>query len=116
MAIYIDHIMNLIRKSTEDSNCADGVLKASVGLVGDLGHCYTGRMFTLFSQPFIMTILQQANGMEEMGTVTKWTSDVSAALCCTYVYCSNFSMCLDCTTSARWKRSCLVLPSSTDRL
>ena len=44
--------------------------------VGDLGSAFGPRMYQIFSQPYIMQLLQEARGYEDLHTIVNWTSGV----------------------------------------
>ena len=76
----IEQIVNLIHKSTSDTNCVPSVLKAAIGLLGDLGSAFGSRMHQIFSQPYIAQLLQEGRQYDEMTTIVNWTHGVVQAI------------------------------------
>ena len=72
----IDQIVNLIAKSCQDPFCVPPVLKASIGLLGDLGATYGGRMHQIFAQPLVLQLLQESAKYDGMEEITKYTQRI----------------------------------------
>eukprot|EP01006_Ploeotia_vitrea_P006516 TRINITY_DN13463_c0_g1_i1.p1 TRINITY_DN13463_c0_g1~~TRINITY_DN13463_c0_g1_i1.p1 ORF type:complete len:380 (+),score=24.45 TRINITY_DN13463_c0_g1_i1:146-1141(+) len=72
----IEQIVNLIHKATSDNHCVPSVLKAAIGLLGDLGSAYGNRMYQIFSQPYIMQLLQEGRTFEDLQTIVNWTQGI----------------------------------------
>lgn len=52
----LDAIVELLQRSTNDENKSEEVLKAAVGLLGDLGQIFGSRMAQVYRMPFVMTV------------------------------------------------------------
>lgn len=72
----IEQIVTLIHKSTSDPQCVPAVLKAAIGLLGDLGSAYGARMFQIFSQPYILQLLQEGRQYEDLSSIVDYAQGV----------------------------------------
>ena len=72
----IESIVTLIHKSTSDKLCTPAVLKASIGLLGDLGTTFGNRMFQIYSQAYILQLLQEGRQYEDMADVVTWAHGI----------------------------------------
>lgn len=72
----IENIVNFIHKATSDSNCIPSVLKAAIGLLGDLGATYGSRMHQIFSQPYITQLLQEGRQYDDMTSIVNYTQSI----------------------------------------
>ena len=52
----LETIVELIDRSTKDEQRSEEVLKAAVGLLGDLGQIYGGKMAQAFRMPFVKRV------------------------------------------------------------
>jgi importin subunit beta-1 len=52
----LDAIVELLQRSTNDEHKSEEVLKAAVGLLGDLGQIFGSRMAQVYRMPFVMTV------------------------------------------------------------
>jgi hypothetical protein len=73
---YLDSAVEFIRRSTSDSNRTQEVVKAAVGLLGDLGDAFGARMAPLYSQPDVMHLINMALADENSKAVASWTKKV----------------------------------------
>eukprot|EP01038_Epipyxis_sp_PR26KG_P008524 gene8524-11521_t len=77
----IDNIVEFLNRSASDDNRTEDVLKASVGLIGDLGQTYGARMKVIFSQSFIAALIQEGLGMEDdIKQTAAWAQQVVNAV------------------------------------
>jgi importin subunit beta-1 len=77
MLPFLDRIILFIQRSTQSSTKSTEVLKAAIGLVGDLADCFGPRMASVLSQPFVTSMLEEGSEYEEMQQLVKWAYDVS---------------------------------------
>ena len=77
MLPYLDRIIIFIQRSTQCTTKTTEVLKAAIGLVGDLADCFGPRMSAVLSQPFVSNMLEEGSDYEEMQQLVKWAYDVS---------------------------------------
>jgi hypothetical protein len=87
---FLDGMVEFLHRSAADENRTSEVLKACVGLLGDLGQTFGSKMQQLYQMPFVPMLLQQAQqqGDDDIQEVAQWTQSVSTAC---FVRCSPCS-------------------------
>jgi hypothetical protein len=78
---FLDGMVEFLHRSAADENRTSEVLKACVGLLGDLGQTFGSKMQQLYQMPFVPMLLQQAQqqGDDDIQEVAQWTQSVSSA-------------------------------------
>ena len=76
MVPYIDSTIEFVHRSTSDPNQTDAVLKAAVGLLGDLGDSFKARMYPVFTQPFVTELINIAVSNEDSKEVALWAQRI----------------------------------------
>jgi hypothetical protein len=76
---FLDGMVEFLHRSAADENRTSEVLKACVGLLGDLGQTFGSKMQQLYQMPFVPMLLQQAQqqGDDDIQEVAQWTQSVS---------------------------------------
>jgi hypothetical protein len=77
MVPTLEGTIEFIHRSTNDPNKTIGVLKAAVGLLGDLGDAFGGKMFPVFSQPYVLQLISEALQEDETRDVALWAQKVT---------------------------------------
>lgn len=72
----IESMVNLIHKATDEDTCTESVLKGAIGLLGDLGATYGSRMHQIFSQPYVVKLIQEGKEYEDMADLVNYTQSV----------------------------------------
>lgn len=72
----LDNIIEFVHRSTVDENRTSAVVKAAVGVLGDLGDSFGAKMFPVFSQPYVLQLLSVALQDEESKEVAAWAQKV----------------------------------------
>ena len=55
----LDTIRDVLQRSGMDDQKDEEVLKAAVGLLGDLGQTFGIRMQAMYRQPFVMSVVKE---------------------------------------------------------
>lgn len=74
---HLEAIAEFLHRSATDTNRTEEVLKAAVGLIGDLGQTFGAQMAPLFAQPFVANVIAQALTYEDMIQTARWAQQVS---------------------------------------
>ena len=80
----LDGTIEFMVRCANDENRSSGVYKAVVGLLGDLGDAFGVKMFTVFSQPFVLNLVTEATKDEDMKDIAMWTYKVRQLVHTTY--------------------------------
>eukprot|EP01041_Mallomonas_annulata_P000250 gene250-463_t len=77
---FLERIIDFVSRCAKDEHRSPQVLKAVVGLLGDMGQAFGPRMYHVLHQPFFHTLVQEAisqgdNTTRQLGT---WTQSVIA--------------------------------------
>lgn len=75
MVSSLETIVDFMKRSGEDENRSEDVLKSVVGLIGDLGQAFGPRMKVTFSAPFINALLKEALTVDQ--ETAYWAQTVS---------------------------------------
>jgi importin subunit beta-1 len=74
---YLEAITEFMHRSAADENRSSDVLKAAVGLLGDLGQTFGSKMLPLYQMPFVPLMIQQAaQADEDIQEIAQWTQTV----------------------------------------
>lgn len=74
---FFEKILDFIQRCAVDPHHSSLVLKALVGLLGDMGNCFGTKMYGVLTQPFVQQVLQEAMSEEEdIRTIANWTQSV----------------------------------------
>lgn len=97
----IDTIIDFLR-SASDEHRSDEVLKAAIGLLGDLGQIFGNKMLAVYNQPFVNILLQQGSQIEEISDVANWAQNVSRQIKFCLHLISKCIFCLDRDECSQW--------------
>ncbi len=64
------------RCATDRELSSSGVLKGVVGLMGDMGSTFGGRMSALFADPTMIALVQEVSGVEGFQETAQYTLQV----------------------------------------
>jgi importin subunit beta-1 len=73
----VETIVDLICRSATDPNRTDEVVTTAIGLLGDLGAVYHGKVQAIYRFPQVATIIQEGLKDPETSKVATWTQEVS---------------------------------------
>lgn len=75
---FVDGMVEFLHRSAADENRTNEVLKACVGLLGDLGQTFGVKMQQLYQMPFVPMLIQQAAQAddEDIQEVAQWAQSV----------------------------------------
>lgn len=77
----LETVVEFIQRSACDSNRTDEVVKASVGLLGDLGQSFGAKMAPVYAMPWAMQLVNHAlTGNINAEEVANWTKSVTTSL------------------------------------
>jgi importin subunit beta-1 len=81
---FVEGMVEFLHRSAADKDRTNEVLKACVGLLGDLGQTFGVKMQALYQMPFVPLLIQQASQADEdIQEVAQWAQTVSNLLPCT---------------------------------
>jgi hypothetical protein len=81
---YLEGMVKFLHRSAADESRSDEVLKAAVGLLGDLGKTFGAKMQPLYQMPFVPVLLTQAaESDQDIQEIAKWTKSVRLSV---YLY------------------------------
>ena len=74
---FVEGMVEFLHRSAADENRTSEVLKACVGLLGDLGQTFGNKMQALYQMPFVPMLLQQASQEDDdIQEVAQWAQSV----------------------------------------
>eukprot|EP00607_Mallomonas_marina_P010538 CAMPEP_0182418286 /NCGR_PEP_ID=MMETSP1167-20130531/2761_1 /TAXON_ID=2988 /ORGANISM="Mallomonas Sp, Strain CCMP3275" /LENGTH=853 /DNA_ID=CAMNT_0024592429 /DNA_START=51 /DNA_END=2612 /DNA_ORIENTATION=- len=78
---FLDRIVEFVQRCATDVHRSPQVLKAVIGLLGDMGHSFGSRMHGVLSMPFVPQLLQEGSQQDDSTRqLVQWTQSVVANL------------------------------------
>ena len=75
--VALDGIVDFMARSTASEYKSIEIVKAAVGLLGDLGQIFGKRVINVFKQPFVSTLIQEGLVDEDVRETALWAQTVS---------------------------------------
>lgn len=76
----LDKMIEFIHRCAVDPHRTREVLKALIGLLGDLGHCFGSKMLHVLTQQYVTQLFQIGSNDEEIRPIANWAQAVSLFL------------------------------------
>ena len=73
----LDGIVEFMAKSTTSDHKSVEIVKAAVGLLGDLGQIFGKKVINVFKQPFVSSLIQEGLSDEDVKETASWAQSVS---------------------------------------
>jgi hypothetical protein len=74
--VALEGIVDFIYRCANNDNKSVEIVKAAVGLVGDLAVVFGKRVLNVFKQPFVNTLIQEGLTEEDIRDTAAWAQKV----------------------------------------
>ena len=76
----VDGIVDFTARTAVNEHKSSEVVKAAVGLLGDLGQTFGKRVLQLFREPFVNGLIQEGLADEEVREIAIWAQQAITAV------------------------------------
>jgi len=78
---FLDRMVEFVQRCSTDPHRSPTVLKAVIGLLGDMGHSFGSRLNSTLTQPYIGAVLQEGLTMDDSTRqLVQWTQTIISGL------------------------------------